>query len=173
MERKHSSNITCVVGRSTETSLSHHPTGGKYRDDVRGAVRSVIPMVRVDASLRNVANPSRKIGPIAYFYHAIPSTDLSCILAQHITPEVPKNSRRTFFRSCYSMRLSQAIFAISSLTIACEAFRFSVWLGDKCTISGTGTRPSDQELLVIPQTMGDDGCMVRALANIRSTVCMH
>lgn len=58
------------------------------------------------------------------------------------------------------MRFSQAVFAISSLTGACEAFRFTVWLGDKCTISGTGTRPSDQELLVIPQAVDDAGCMV-------------
>ena len=63
------------------------------------------------------------------------------------------------------MRLSQAAIVIFSLAAACEAFRFTVWLGDKCTISGTGTNPSDQELLVIPQTVDDDGCMVRELAN--------
>lgn len=58
------------------------------------------------------------------------------------------------------MRLSQAVLSLSSSAAACEAFRFTVWLGDKCTISGTGTKPSDQELLVIPQTVSDDGCMV-------------
>ena len=58
------------------------------------------------------------------------------------------------------MRLFQTVLALSSLAIACKAFRFTVWLGDKCTISGTGTKPSDQELLVIPQTVSDDGCMV-------------
>jgi hypothetical protein len=62
------------------------------------------------------------------------------------------------------MRFSQAVFAISSLAGASEAFRFTVWLGDKCTISGTGTNASDQQLLVIPQTVDDAGCMVRALA---------
>jgi hypothetical protein len=70
------------------------------------------------------------------------------------------------------MRLSQTVFAISSLAAACEAFRFTVWLGDKCTISGTGTKPSDQELLIIPQTVNDDGCMVRALSNTQVS-CMH
>ena len=44
-ERKHSSNITCMVGRSTETSRSRHPTGSKYRDDIKDAARSRIPMV--------------------------------------------------------------------------------------------------------------------------------
>jgi hypothetical protein len=58
------------------------------------------------------------------------------------------------------MRLSQKVFALVSLATACKAFRFTVWLGDKCTISGTGTKPSDQELLVIPQTVDDNGCMV-------------
>jgi hypothetical protein len=62
------------------------------------------------------------------------------------------------------MHPSQSVFVVSSLAVACEAFRFTVWLGDKCTISGTGARPSDQELLVIPQTVDDEGCMVRALA---------
>lgn len=71
------------------------------------------------------------------------------------------------------MRLSQSVFVVSSLAAACQAFRFTVWLGDKCTISGTGTKPSDQELLVIPQTVDDNGCMVRALANIQLAVCMH
>ena len=51
-----------------------------------------------DASFRNVAQPSREIGPVAYFYYAIPSTAPNPSLSiQHITPEVPKNSRRTFF----------------------------------------------------------------------------
>jgi hypothetical protein len=67
------------------------------------------------------------------------------------------------------MRFTQlAAFALSSLAGACEAFRFTVWLGDKCTISGTGTIPSDQELLVIPQIVGDEGCMVRVSAEPRS-----
>lgn len=115
-----------------------------------------------------MANPSREIGPITYFYRAI-SFRLLLISAQlhpcpkthHITPE---KSRRTLVEhllaAWYSMRLSQATLALSSLAVACEAFRFTVWLGDKCTISGTGTKPSDQELLVIPQTVDDDGCMV-------------
>lgn len=68
------------------------------------------------------------------------------------------------------MRLSHAVFALSSLAGAAEAFRFTVWLGDKCTISGTGTKPSDQELLVIPQAVGKKGCMVWILANIRISV---
>lgn len=71
------------------------------------------------------------------------------------------------------MRLSQSVFVLSSLAAACEAFRFTVWLGDKCTISGTGTKPSDQELLVIPQTVDDDGCMVRALAKSFDHPCRH
>jgi len=146
-----------LLWRSTETSLVSSHWGSKYRDDVRGVARSL----EFDASFRNVANPSREIGPIAYFYHAIPSTDL--ILAQNTSRQ---KSRRTLvehsFCSCYSMRLSQPAIVISSLAATCEAFRFTVWLGDKCTISGTGTKPSDQELLVIPQTVDSKGCMVRA-----------
>ena len=70
------------------------------------------------------------------------------------------------------MRLSQAVFALSSFAAACEAFRFTVWLGDKCTISGTGTKPSDQELLVIPQAVDGAGCMVCPIANILFS-CIH
>lgn len=91
------------------------------------------------------------------------SSDHAASLPQHITditPEVPKNPCRTFFCSWYSMRLYQTVFALASFAAACEAFRFTVWLGDKCTISGTGTKPSDQELLVIPQNVGSAGCMV-------------
>lgn len=66
-ERKHSSNIACVVGRSTETSHSRRPTGSKYRDDVRGAVRSAVPMVRADASLRNVDCRPARLGPSPTF----------------------------------------------------------------------------------------------------------
>lgn len=57
------------------------------------------------------------------------------------------------------MRFAGALFSLSSLFVACEAFRFTVWLGDKCTI--TGNKPSDEEILVFPQAIGDDGCMVR------------
>jgi hypothetical protein len=65
------------------------------------------------------------------------------------------------------MRSSQLAFALSSLAGACGAFRFTVWLGDKCTITGTGTTPSDQVLLVIPEVVGTEGCMVRLFAETR------
>jgi len=174
-ERKHSSNITCMVGRSTETSRSRHPTGSKYRDDIKDAARSRIPMVRAHASQEcGQPVPRDWAHRLLLPCNLLPTVLISAAsLLRHITPEVPKNSRRTFFCCEYSMRFSQAAFALSSLATACEAFRFTVWLGDKCTISGTGTKPSDQELLIIPQTVDDDGCMVRALANIRLAVYMN
>ncbi|KAM0708580.1 hypothetical protein Q7P35_005232 [Cladosporium inversicolor] len=152
----------------------------EYRSDPEGyALRRAklrSKRKKAHASFRNVANPSREIGPIAYFYHSI-SFRLPLIsaasLLKHITAEVPKNPRRTISCSRHSMRLSQSVFVVSSLAAACEAFRFTVWLGDKCTISGTGTKPSDQELLVIPQTAGDDGCMVRVLAKSIDHPCRH
>lgn len=50
-----------------------------------------------------------------------------------------------------------------------EAFRFTVWLGDKCTITGGGSssgsgrgKVSDQEILIFPEEVdGDDHCKVR------------
>ena len=56
------------------------------------------------------------------------------------------------------MRLSQVAVLLTALAAASEAFVFTVWLGDKCTI--TGARPSDQELLVFPVAVDKDGCMV-------------
>jgi hypothetical protein len=114
-----------------------------------------------------------RLGPSPTFTTAIPSTDLiSSLPKTHHARSPEELSSNILSAASYSMRLSQAVVVISSLAAACEAFRFTVWLGDKCTISGTGTKPSDQELLVIPQTVDNKGCMVRALATIRLAVCM-
>lgn len=55
---------------------------------------------------------------------------------------------------------------ISSATTA-SAFRFHIWLGDKCTI--TGSRVSDTEILVFPERVDSHGCMVRSRIAISKT----
>jgi hypothetical protein len=79
-ERKHSSNIACVIRRSTETSRSRHPIGKQ----VSRRYQRCSEICGSNGSSRCVTQecglPSHEIGPIVYFYHAIPSTDL--ILAQ-------------------------------------------------------------------------------------------
>ncbi|KAL1582451.1 hypothetical protein WHR41_08844 [Cladosporium halotolerans] len=54
----------------------------------------------------------------------------------------------------HAFRLLAAFF--SSATTA-SAFRFHIWLGDKCTI--TGSRVSDTEILVFPERVDSHGCM--------------
>jgi hypothetical protein len=108
--------------------------------------------------------PSREIGPIAYFYHQNCADLTSSLPDQNHARSLEEPSQNILLQPCTAMRSSQWAFVLSSLAGACEAFRFTVWLGDKCTISGTGTKPSDQELLVIPQVVGDEGCMVRLFA---------
>lgn len=56
------------------------------------------------------------------------------------------------------MHLVRPVFALSALAATANAFRFTVWLGDKCTINGS--RPSDQELLVIPEKVDDADCLI-------------
>jgi hypothetical protein len=116
---------------------------------------------------RNVTSRPARLGP------SPTSTTRTALISlppcpTRITPEALKNLHRTFSCIlCTAMRFTQWAVALSSLAGACEAFRFTVWLGDKCTITGTGTKPSDQELLVIPQVAGDEGCMVRTSAEPR------
>jgi hypothetical protein len=118
-------------------------------------------------SFRNVTSRPARLGP------SPTSTTGTALISlppcpTRITPEALKNLHRTFSCIlCTAMRFTQWAVALSSLAGACEAFRFTVWLGDKCTITGTGTKPSDQELLVIPQVAGDEGCMVRTSAEPR------
>jgi hypothetical protein len=61
------------------------------------------------------------------------------------------------------MLCSQAFLALSSLAATAGAFRFTIWLGDKCTISGPNEKLSDEQLLVFPQALDESGCLVRAL----------
>jgi hypothetical protein len=155
------------VWRSTETSPSPRPTKLKYRNDVKVPQdpRSQWPKL---VRHRNVTSRPARLGP------SPTSTTGTALISlppcpTNTTPEALKNLHRTFSCSlCTAMRFTQWAFALSSLAGACEAFRFTVWLGDKCTITGAGTKPSDQELLVIPQAVGDKGCMVRLFAEPRS-----
>jgi hypothetical protein len=59
------------------------------------------------------------------------------------------------------MLCSQALIALSSLAVTAHAFRFTIWLGDKCTISGPNERLSDEQLLVFPQAVDKSACLVR------------
>lgn len=59
------------------------------------------------------------------------------------------------------MLCSQALIALSSLAVTAHAFRFTIWLGDKCTISGPNEKLSDEQLLVLPQAVDKSGCLVR------------
>lgn len=59
------------------------------------------------------------------------------------------------------MLCSQALIALSSLAATTRAFRFTIWLGDKCTISGPNEKLSDEQLLVFPQAVDESGCLVR------------
>jgi hypothetical protein len=68
------------------------------------------------------------------------------------------------------MLCSQALIALSPLTATAVAFRFSIWLGDKCTISGPNEKLSDEQLLVFPQAVDKSGCLVRAKAMTSSFV---
>lgn len=61
------------------------------------------------------------------------------------------------------MLRSQALIALSSLAATAGAFRFTIWLGDKCTISGPNEKLSDEQLLVFPQVVDKSGCVVRAV----------
>ncbi|KAM0718537.1 hypothetical protein Q7P37_005607 [Cladosporium fusiforme] len=55
------------------------------------------------------------------------------------------------------MRSAAALVSLSSFVVVGQAFRFSIWLGDKCTINGV--KPTDEEILVFPFASGDNGCM--------------
>ncbi|KAM0697519.1 hypothetical protein Q7P36_002373 [Cladosporium allicinum] len=57
------------------------------------------------------------------------------------------------------MLCSQALIALSSLAVTARAFRFTIWLGDKCTISGPNEKLSDEQLLVLPQAVDKSGCL--------------
>lgn len=73
------------------------------------------------------------------------------------------------------MLCSQALIALSSLAVTARAFRFTIWLGDKCTISGPNERLSDEQLLVFPQAVDKSGCLVRsnAIPHRFSCVCTN
>lgn len=58
------------------------------------------------------------------------------------------------------MRSGRLLAAFFSLTASTSAFSFHIWLGDKCTI--TGSRVSDTEILVFPERVDSKGCMVRS-----------
>lgn len=81
----------------------------------------------------------------------------------------------------HNTTLSLLISTLLTLTLfhsLTEAFRFTVWLGDKCTITGGGNgtgggssssngrgKVSDQEILIFPEEVdGDDLCKVRTYA---------
>jgi hypothetical protein len=60
------------------------------------------------------------------------------------------------------MLCSGALIALSSLAATAQAFRFTIWLGDKCTISGPNEKLSDEQLLVFLQAVDKSGCLVRS-----------
>lgn len=60
------------------------------------------------------------------------------------------------------MLCSQALVALSSLAVTAQAFQFTIWLGNKCTISGANAKLSDEQMLVFPQAVDKSGCLVRA-----------
>jgi hypothetical protein len=68
------------------------------------------------------------------------------------------------------MLCSQALVALSSLAVTAQAFRFTIWLGDKCTISGPNAKLSDEQMLVFPQAVDKSGFLVRSDAATYSFV---
>jgi hypothetical protein len=119
-------------------------------------------------SFRNVTSRPARLGPSPTSTTRTALISLPPCPTRNHARSLKEPSSNILLQPCTAMRSSQLAFALSSLAGACEAFRFTVWLGDKCTITGTGTKASDQELLVIPQVVGTDGCMVRLFAQSQS-----
>ena len=128
-------------------------------------------MWRIYVRHRNVSLPSREIGPdadsptITTFcsFHPANAVDPRFPSPDYQLQKVPKEqlSNVLCYQQIDTMHFVRPLFALSALAATASAFRFTVWLGDKCTINGA--RPSDQELLVIPEKVDDAGCLVSSL----------
>lgn len=153
-----------AIARTRQITPRVHgfPPNSEPGSDVSGVARSTISMVQMRCRHKECILPSREIGPIAYFYPRHPPGSRRFPLPNTVTSEEPERTVAEHSLASYQstiMHSSLAILAFAAVAvISSEAFVFTVWLGDKCTI--TGARPSDQELLVIPQAVGSDGCMV-------------
>ena len=126
---------------------------------------------------RECINPTRKIGThnfrqttqyppkSAKSLRRPFSLTLSTINSTNPSPERKETSRKikgSPTPSKEQMLCSQALVALSSLAATAQAFRFTIWLGDKCTISGPNAKLSDEQMLVFPQAVDKSGCLVRA-----------
>jgi hypothetical protein len=124
-------------------------------------------------------NPTRKIGTHNFRHnHTISSKKRQfpppAVLPHPINnqlnkslPREKKTSRKikgSPTPSKEQMLCSQALVALSSLAATAQAFRFTIWLGDKCTISGPNEKLSDEQMLVFPQAVDKSGCLVRSNA---------
>lgn len=98
---------------------------------------------------------SPDIGIIAYFYRTLRRSNL---ISKHVRFNRYQRNKRRIFSVPSNMHLTGALLAGLSFAYLTGAFSFTVWLGDRCT--DVGGRISDEQILVFPQPVGADGCMV-------------